>query len=91
MFDVTSPASEKSVPRWFKDFRRVTDGPVVIAGSKVDCKDRRVLPKDITWPAKNGLEYFDISAKSRYNFEMPFLSLIRRLTGVADLQFVEPS
>ena len=33
--------------------------------------------------------YYDISAKSNYNFEKPFLHLARKLTGRNDLQFVE--
>lgn len=32
---------------------------------------------------------FPISAKSNYNFEKPFLWLARKLTGVANLTFVE--
>ena len=34
-------------------------------------------------------QYYDISAKSNYNFEKPFLWLARKITGEAGLQFVE--
>lgn len=35
------------------------------------------------------LQYYDISAKSNYNFEKPFLWLARKLTGESNLEFVE--
>ena len=34
-------------------------------------------------------QYYDISAKSNYNFEKPFLWLARKLTGDPNLEFVE--
>ena len=34
-------------------------------------------------------QYYDISAKSNYNFEKPFLWLARKLTGDANLEFTE--
>jgi hypothetical protein len=34
-------------------------------------------------------QYYDISAKSNYNFEKPFLWLARKITGEAGLHFVE--
>lgn len=35
------------------------------------------------------LQYYDISAKSNYNFEKPFLWLARKLCGDANLEFAE--
>lgn len=35
------------------------------------------------------LQYYDISAKSNYNFEKPFLWLARKLIGDPNLEFVE--
>lgn len=34
-------------------------------------------------------QYYDISAKSNYNFEKPFLWLARKLIGDPNLEFVE--
>lgn len=36
----------------------------------------------------NSLQYYDISAKSNYNFEKPFLWLARKLIGDPNLEFV---
>ena len=37
---------------------------------------------------KKNLQYYDISAKSNYNFEKPFLWLARKLAGNPHLEFV---
>ena len=34
------------------------------------------------------IKYYDISAKSNYNFEKPFLWLARKLAGDMNLEFV---
>jgi len=90
MFDVTARVTYKSVPHWHKDLVRVCENiPIVLVGNKVDCKDRKVKPKEIQFHRKKNLQYYDISAKSNYNFEKPFLYIARKLTGDANLQFVE--
>jgi len=38
---------------------------------------------------KKNLQYYDISAKSNYNFEKPFLWLARKLSGKTNLDFAE--
>ena len=89
MFDVTSRTTYKNVPTWHKDLYRVCDNiPIVLCGNKVDVKDRKVKGKAITFHRKKNLQYFDISAKSNYNFEKPFLWMIRKLVGDPALEFV---
>jgi GTP-binding nuclear protein Ran len=90
MFDVTARVTYKSVPVWHKDLVRVCENiPIVLVGNKVDCKDRKVKPKDIHFHRKKNLQYYDISAKSNYNFEKPFLYITRKLTGDPNCHFVE--
>jgi len=90
MFDVTARVTYKSVPHWHKDLVRVCENiPIVLCGNKVDCKDRKVKPKDIFFHRKKNLQYYDISAKSNYNFEKPFLYIARKVTATNDLSFVE--
>ncbi|KAI3891227.1 hypothetical protein MKW98_007532 [Papaver atlanticum] len=50
--------------------------PIVLCGNKVDVKNRKVKAKQI-------------SAKSNYNFEKPFLYLTRKLAGDPTIHFVE--
>jgi GTP-binding nuclear protein Ran len=89
MFDVTSRITYKNVPTWHKDLVRVCENiPIVLCGNKVDIKDRKVKAKAITFHRKKNLQYYDISAKSNYNFEKPFLWLARKLAGDSNLEFV---
>lgn len=89
MFDVTSRITYKNVPTWHKDLVRVCENiPIVLCGNKVDIKDRKVKAKAITFHRKKNLQYYDISAKSNYNFEKPFLWLARKLAGDPNLEFV---
>jgi len=62
--------------------------PIVLCGNKVDIKDRKVKAKSIVFHRKKNLQYYDISAKSNYNFEKPFLWLARKLVGDPNLEFV---
>lgn len=89
MFDVTSRITYKNVPTWHRDIVRVCENiPIVLVGNKVDVKDRQVKAKNIQFHRKRNLQYYDLSARSNYNFEKPFLWLARRLTNQPNLQFV---
>merc|ERR1711957_242710 len=79
-----------NVPKWYKDLTRVCENiPIVLVGNKVDVKDRKVKAKQITFHRKKNLQYYDISAKSNYQFEKPFVWLLRRLTNDPNLMLVE--
>ena len=58
-------------------------------GNKVDQKDRKVKARQITFHRKRNLQYFDISAKSNYQYEKPFLWILRTLVGDSNLFLVE--
>jgi len=90
MFDVTAHVSYKSVPGWYESIRKKHPGiPVVLCGTKVDCKDRKVKPAEIQFHKKHNIQYYDISAKSNYNFEKPFLYISRKLIGDNNITFTE--
>merc|ERR1719345_489030 len=83
MFDVTSRISYKNVGVWFRDLVRVCENiPIVLVGNKVDVKQ-------INFHRKKNLNYYDISAKSNFNYEKPFLSLAKKLVGDQHLGFVD--
>lgn len=90
MFDVCSRITYQNVPKWYKDLVRVCENiPIVLVGNKVDVKDRKVKAKQITFHRKKNLQYYDISAKSNYQFEKPFIWLLRKLVGDPNLTLVE--
>ena len=90
MFDVTSRVTYKNVPNWHRDLvLRVCENiPVVLCGNKVDIKDRKVKAKSVVFHRKKNLQNDDVSAKSSYSFERPFLWLARKLIGDPNLEFV---
>ncbi|KAJ4771069.1 GTP-binding nuclear protein [Rhynchospora pubera] len=88
MFDVTSRLTYKNVPTWHRDLCRVCENiPIVLCGNKVDVKNRQVKAKQVTFHRKKNLQYYEISAKSNYNFEKPFLYLARKLAGYHHFDF----
>jgi len=91
MFDVTSRSTYKNIPTWYRDIVRVCETiPMVLVGNKVDISDRKVKPKKmITFHRKKNLQYYDISAKSNYNYEKPFLWLARKLVGDSNLSLAK--
>lgn len=67
---------------------------IVLCGNKCDLKDRKVSHKMISKlihvsHKTLGLIYFDISAKSLYNYEKPFLYLLRQISQKDSLSFRE--
>jgi GTP-binding nuclear protein Ran len=89
MFDTTSKQTYFNIPSWYRDIYRVCDNiPMVLVGNKVDISDRKVKPKTITFHRKKNLQYYDISAKSNFNYEKPFLYLVKKLIGDSNLRFV---
>ncbi len=91
MFDLTDERSFKNVSKWKRRLRRVCkDIPIVISGNKCDVHARTIKPQETkVCRAIDGVMYFDISAKSNYNFEKPFLWLARKLQDDTTLIFVE--
>ncbi|UJR14204.1 hypothetical protein I4U23_001197 [Adineta vaga] len=89
MFDVTSRITYRNVPNWHKDLVRVCEQiPIVLCGNKVDVKDRKLKARSITFHRKANMQYYEMSARSNYNFEKPFLWIARKLAGRDDLHFV---
>ncbi|CAI0444462.1 unnamed protein product [Linum tenue] len=82
MFDVTARLTYKNVPMWHRDLCRVCENiPIVLCGNKVDVKNMHVKSKQVTFHRKKNLQYYEISAKSNYNFEKPFSISPENLSG----------
>ncbi|KAF9905994.1 GTP-binding nuclear protein gsp1/Ran [Lobosporangium transversale] len=89
MFDVTTRLTYKNVSNWYNDLVHLCGViPIVLCGNKSDIRERMVRPKSISFHRKKSLQYFEVSAKSNYNFEKPFLCLARKLCGNPRLEFV---
>ena len=60
--------------------------PIVLCGNKYD-RAFKVKQKNIIFHKTCDVKYFNISAKSNYNFEKPFLEILKRMHG-DDLVFI---
>ena len=90
MFDLTSRITYKNVQKWHSDLIKVAGNiPIALVGNKADVKDRKVKAHQITFHRRHSLQYFDISAKSNYQYEKPFLWLMRQLGDKRDLVLIE--
>ena len=86
MFDLTSRQTYKNVPKWHKDLVKICEHiPIVLVGNKADVKERKLKARQINFHRKRSLQYFDVSAKSNYQFEKPFVWLLKQLTGDPNL------
>ena len=91
MFDLTSRTTYQNVPKWHKDLTKICEKiPIVLVGNKVDVKDRKLKARQINYHRKKNLQYYDISAKSNYQYEKPFLWILRKLVGDENLNLTQP-
>lgn len=90
-FDTSSRSSYTNSSKWRRDVSIACPNiPIVICGNKVDIVPRIVKHRDIDI-GKDGdgeCEYYDVSAKSLYNLNQPFLYLAKKLTNHNDLHFI---
>eukprot|EP00026_Physarum_polycephalum_P006974 Phypoly_transcript_07027.p1 GENE.Phypoly_transcript_07027~~Phypoly_transcript_07027.p1 ORF type:complete len:539 (+),score=102.13 Phypoly_transcript_07027:45-1661(+) len=91
MFDVLSKETYINIPSIYNKVESwsAPSGKVLV-GNKVDVKDRVVKASQITFHRKKNIQYYDLSAKSNYNFDKPFLFLIRKITNNPDVLFCAP-
>ena len=92
MFDLTHYETFEMMKKRFEDVNRMlghTNPAIVVCGNKADCGKKEVNQMSIlNWMKGKDLSYYNISAKSNYNFELPWLYLLRKLTGDSALVFV---
>jgi len=87
MFDLTARVTYNNVPEWYRGIQRVCGHiPMVLCGNKVDIPDRKVKVKSINFHHKKNINYYDISAKTNYQYHKPFLHLASKLLQDPHLQ-----
>jgi len=92
-FDICDEESYQAAENYIKAAKLILGDaiPILLCGTKSDlCLDRKVPSNQIILHRKyNLLGYIDISSRSCYNFENPFLCMGRKLSGKDDLVFVD--
>lgn len=90
MFDLTQRQTYRNVQKWHKDLTKICENiPIVLVGNKADVKDRKIKAQNINFHRKRNLQYYDVSAKSNYQYEKPFLWLLKQLFGDPNLYLTE--
>ena len=100
MFDLTNPQSLHAAMSWIDDFNRVASAkkttkasPIVLCGNKFDVDfrgaSRALSAKEFGQVLMKATKYYDVSAKSCYNYEKPLRDIVDYLTG-EQLVFREP-
>jgi GTP-binding nuclear protein Ran len=91
MFDTTKLATFETAKRRLAEVNFLlghSNPAIVLCGNKIDLARREVKTNEINpWVSEQKLDYYDISAKSNYNHEKPWLNLLRKLTNDSSLQF----
>lgn len=97
MFDLSDLSTFENIPKWCKSVTEVTFGiPAVLVGNKADLTDRQVTSERFAsrpyyrrkYNDKELMQCYEVSAKSCYNFDKPFLYLIRELLNDQSVNFV---
>ena len=85
-----SRISYKNVQTWYKDLTRICENvPIVLVGNKADVKERKLKASQIVFHRRRNLQYYNVSAKSNYQYEKPFVWLLRQLTNNKDLELTQ--
>lgn len=90
MFDLTSRSSFEKLEMLYKkviDFcEKYT--PIVLVGNKSD--ENQVVTKEEIhqFVSKYNLHYCAVSVKTCFNFEKPFLHLLKKVTGYSELKII---
>ena len=89
MFDVCAIITYRNVSKRHKDIVRVCpDAFLVLVGNKIHVKERKVKAKQIIFYSTKNIQYYEISAKSNYQYEKSVLYLLRKMSNnpVLDLE-----
>ena len=88
VYDITSRPSFDNVGRWLRDVRSTAheDVVVVLLGNKSDLSDRREVTYEegAAFAAKNGMLFFESSAKTGENVEAAMMACLDRVEKMID-------
>ncbi len=89
-FDLTSKVTMKNTGKWIQDMYRMnTETPFVICGMKSDIQNHEVSSQEFQQDfVRMEVPCYEVSSKSNYNFDKPFLAILQKMTGHKDLAFV---
>ena len=78
VFDLTRLESFKKLESWLEEFKEaVSDGELILVGSKLDLIDKREVPQDLArqFALRNNMAYIETSAKQDQSVSEAFVKL----------------
>ena len=82
MFDITNKETYKNLDKHYKNvIEQCENIPIAIVGNKIDCSPKELEKKDIVFPEKHNLAYYEISVRIGGTTHHPLIYLLRKLTG----------
>lgn len=89
--DLTKKESYYHLAQWIRfAVEMCRDVPIILAGNKVDDKNRVIPVEKILFPLRHEYPYIEISAKTNYNINKLFEILTNKIMNVPNLQITEP-
>lgn len=97
MFDLTNMRSFQSIKQYYDKIRgSEIVGPIVFVGNKVELNDHRQVKSTVmaeflaeVRAVDSSVSLYEVSAKSNYNYEKPFLQLARQFYGDDTIEFAQ--
>ena len=92
MFDLTNNSTFKNIDYWYNIAKKYTDN-IVLCGNMHDVREHKIKQEQIEqyieqYIENKNIKYYNISARSNYNINEPFIYLTQQLLGDNNLEFV---
>ena len=85
IYDVSIKTSFDNVPTWINFIRTIENTTLVLCGNKIDLNEREVKKEDGEALAqKEGIQFFEVSAKTGDNIKNMFYSAVANLSTFAE-------
>ena len=85
VYDVSSKSSFNNVSSWISFIKSIENTTIILCGNKIDLTTREVQTNEgEQFAEKEGIPFFEVSAKSNTNIKLMFYSAVSDLPTFAD-------
>ena len=80
VYDVSSKSSFNNVSSWISFIKSIENTTIILCGNKIDLSTREVQANEgEQFASKEGIPFFEVSAKSNINIKLMFYSVVSNL------------
>ncbi len=85
VYDISSKTTFDNIPKWITFIRTIENTTLVLCGNKTDLSDRQVKKEEgETLAQKEGIQFFEVSAKTDDNIKNMFYNVVVELPTFAE-------